>query len=86
MRVFSAVPPGLDPGLDADPRLESLGYFQKSLRDRPKSEMLPLPSIGDFELEHVFRNHAPLLVTHLSPKRVGATARGEPFRAPQLPR
>jgi len=27
--------------LDADPRLESLGYFQKSLRDTPKSEMLP---------------------------------------------
>src|SRR5260370_33042919 len=41
MRAFSAVPDmGLDPGLDADPRLESLGCFQKSLRDTPKSEML----------------------------------------------
>src|SRR6266700_7622644 len=41
MRLFSAVPSGLDPRLEADPRLESLGYFQKSLRDTPKSEMLP---------------------------------------------
>src|SRR5436190_1591851 len=45
-----------------------------------------LHSIGDFELEHVFRNHTPSLVTHLSPKRVGATARSEPFRGPHLPR
>src|SRR6266568_280332 len=41
MRLFSAIPSGLDPRLEADPRLENLGYFQQSLRDTPKSEMLP---------------------------------------------
>src|SRR6266699_3402561 len=41
MQSFSAVPSGLDPRLEADPRLESLGYFQKSLWDKPKSEVRP---------------------------------------------
>src|SRR6266700_1661881 len=48
MRAFSAVPSGLDPRLRADSRLESLGYFQKSLRDTPKSEMRPSAQVFDY--------------------------------------
>jgi hypothetical protein len=46
-RAFSVVPSGLGRPSSAPPKVETLGYFQESLRGTyPKSEMLPLGNRG----------------------------------------
>src|SRR6266704_3512025 len=84
MRAFSAVPSGLDPRLEADPRLESLGYFQKSLRDTPKSEMRPSAQVVDYPTHvrpHPWRLSGCLLVPPLRgfnrPKQTPAAGEGK---------
>src|SRR5260370_32306307 len=82
MRAFSAVPSGLDSRLEADPRLESLGYFQKSLRDTPKSEMLSSSLLCHFlawqrrRLPHFKFVIHPTAIVHSKAKLDGTTRVG----------